>query len=59
MEPSGNTGFSGLRERQTNSRVEERGDVPARYVFNQAEQHIMGLAWFLFATSHRVDSFEQ
>lgn len=27
--------------------IEERPDTPARYLFNQAEQHIMGLAWFI------------
>jgi hypothetical protein len=26
--------------------IEERNDTPARYFFNQAERHIMGLAWF-------------
>jgi len=26
--------------------IEERSDTPARYFFNQAERHIMGLAWF-------------
>lgn len=26
--------------------VLERDDTPARYLFNQAERHIMGLAWF-------------
>jgi len=26
--------------------VSEREDTPARYLFNQAERHIMGLAWF-------------
>lgn len=26
--------------------IKERSDTPARYFFNQAERHIMGLAWF-------------
>jgi hypothetical protein len=26
--------------------VEQRPETPARYLFNQAERHIMGLAWF-------------
>lgn len=26
--------------------IPERADTPARYLFNQAERHIMGLAWF-------------
>jgi hypothetical protein len=26
--------------------IDERADTPARYFFNQAERHIMGLAWF-------------
>jgi energy-coupling factor transporter ATP-binding protein EcfA2 len=26
--------------------IKERSDTPAKYFFNQAERHIMGLAWF-------------